>query len=77
METRESLRQRVSDNPRGGLRLRMNDETARIGGYRVSEIRALTTLRNRVAWVSSGHLRLVVGGQNQVVADANMMRLAY
>jgi hypothetical protein len=50
---------------------------ARIGGCRVSEIRALTTLRNRVAWVSSGHLRLVVGGQNQVAAGANMMRLAY
>lgn len=50
---------------------------ARIVGYRVSEIRALTTLRNRVAWVSSGHLRLVVGGQNQVAAGVNMMRLAY
>jgi hypothetical protein len=47
------------------------------GGYRVSEIRARTTLRNRVAWVYSGHLRLVVGGQNQVAAGANMMRLAY
>jgi hypothetical protein len=45
--------------------------------YRVSEIRALTTLRNRVAGASSGHLRLVVGGQNQVAAGANMMRLAY
>ena len=50
---------------------------ARIVGYRVSEIRALTTLRNRVAWVSSGYLRLVVGGQNQVAAGADMMRLAY
>jgi hypothetical protein len=31
-------------------------QTAHSGGYRVSQIRALTTFRDRVALMSSGHL---------------------
>ena len=36
---------------------RLRDQVAdHIGGYRVSQIRALTTFRDRVALMSSGHL---------------------